>query len=174
NEITAVAEANSGEQGALENLGFDGAQVSTDVRDTIDITTATLTNVGSGNEDSGSVTYTVNLDHAPQADQSFTLSLSNGQTETITVLANETSASLPLSWGNAAVAGDTPLDGYPDSDVYKEADFNLAVTDFVKDGDGGNFEDLQVADNSIAVVISDTSDVTGLSLTAATDLTGAG
>ncbi|MDO6440732.1 immunoglobulin-like domain-containing protein [Marinobacter sp. 2_MG-2023] len=139
----------------FENLGAPSVG-TVEITDSIDITTATLTSSGSGDEDNGSITYTVNLDNAPQADQSFSITLSNGQTASIQVAAGATSGEVTFGWGTGAVAGTQALDGYPDGDVYVEDDVALTVDDFVADGSGGNFEQLDVVNDSTDITISDT------------------
>ena len=128
------------------------------IGDSKDTTTATLTSAGSGNEDSGSIIYTVTLNNATQGAQNFSFQLSNGQTVNVTVAAGATTGTVKLGWGSGLTAGATQLAGYPNSDVFKEADVNLAASDFKAVGTGGNFEDLAVANNSTAVVIGDTID----------------
>ncbi|WP_309043112.1 immunoglobulin-like domain-containing protein [Marinobacter sediminicola] len=167
NAITSVAEANAGDPKAFESLTFDGTAVSTAISDTTDTTTATLSSVGSGDEDSGSITYTISLDNAPQGAQAFDLELSNGQTATITVAAGANTGSVTFGWGSGLVAGAVQLAGYPDSDVHLEPDDVLSVDSITASGTGGNFEDLVVADNSTDLTISDSIDTSTATLTSA-------
>ncbi|WP_221627178.1 immunoglobulin-like domain-containing protein [Halopseudomonas xiamenensis] len=139
----------------FEQLGSPSVG-TVELTDSIDDTTATLTVSGSGDEDNGSITYTVTLDNPPQADQKFNVTLSNGQTVEITVPANGTSGSITFGWGTGAVAGTQPLTGYPDGDVYVEPDFDLEVTDFVAVNNAGNFENLVTQDDTTPITISDT------------------
>ncbi len=127
-----------------------------ELTDSIDDTTATLKVSRSGDEDNGSITYTVTLDNEPQAAQDFSVTLSNGQTVIITVAAGASTGSITFGWGTGAVAGTQPLTGYPDGDVYIEPDFELEVTDFVAVGNGGNFENLVTENETTAITISDT------------------
>ncbi|MCK9528813.1 MAG: retention module-containing protein, partial [Syntrophales bacterium] len=62
-------------------VGEEPPETPPDLPDLIEAT-ATLTSEGWGDEDAGTVTYTVTVDHAPQADQDFTFTLSNGQVVT--------------------------------------------------------------------------------------------
>src|SRR5690554_4966505 len=158
------------EGGNYESLNSD-TTVSIDTVDDSDITSATLTSSGSGNEDHGSVTYTVTLPEgaAPQGEQSFQLTLSNNQVVTITVPADALTGSVTLAWGDQAGEGTVGLEGYPNSDVYLEDDFELAVTEFVADGNGGNYENLAVTDASEAIVIGDTIDTVTATLSSNVD-----
>lgn len=140
-----------------------------ELTDSVDLTTATLTSSGSGDEDNGSVTYTVTLDNPAQDAQDFTIELSNGQTETITVAAGATTGDITFGWGSGAVAGTQALAGYPDADVYLEPDFDLTVDSFVADGNGGNLEQLDVTNDTTAITISDTQTPTTITLS---DITG--
>ncbi|MDO6823559.1 immunoglobulin-like domain-containing protein [Marinobacter sp. 1_MG-2023] len=139
----------------FENLGAPSVG-TVEITDSIDITTATLTSSGSGDEDNGSITYTINLDNAPQADQSFSITLSNGQTASIQIAAGATSGEVAFGWGTGAVAGTQALDGYPDGDVYVEDDVALTVDDFAAVGNGGNFEQLDLVNDSTGITIADT------------------
>ncbi|MFW8567385.1 immunoglobulin-like domain-containing protein, partial [Orrella sp. 11846] len=139
----------------FENLVL-GGEATVSVSDTIDTTTATLTSAGSGDEDNGSVTYTVTLDHAPQHEaQDFKLTLSNDQEVIVTVAAGTTTGSVTLGWGSGLTGGAILLKDYPDSDVYKEPDFTLSA-ELAVSGTGGNFEKLVVDNQSTGVTISDT------------------
>ncbi|WP_100639511.1 immunoglobulin-like domain-containing protein [Marinobacter salexigens] len=155
----------SGTGGNFESLVVVDNSTDLTIADTIDTTTATLTSVGGGDEDNGSITYTVDLSNAPQADQLFSLTLSNGQTANISVAAGSTSGTITFGWGTGVAAGAQPLAGYPDSDAHLEPDFDLTVTDFAALGNSGNFEDLAVVDNSTDLTITDSIDITTAVLT---------
>jgi hypothetical protein len=75
--------------------------------DSINTTTATLTSAGEGNEDAGSITYTVNLSHVTDGAQDFKLTLSNGQEVTITVAAGAATAPSLLGCRTATGHGGT-------------------------------------------------------------------
>lgn len=142
----------------------DGDAIQTDLN--ISITpTATLTSDGSGNEDSGSATYTVTLGSEAKEAQAFDVTLTNGQTITITVGAGETTGSLKLGWGADLGLGMQQLDGYPNSDPYSEADFALEVTAF-EPGAGNSIQNLDASDQSESITIGDTIDVTSATITA--------
>lgn len=121
--------------------------------------TATLTSEGSGDEDSGQVTYTVTLGSIATEAQSFDVTLTNGQTITITVAAGQATGSVALGWGDALTEGKQQLGGYPNSDPYEEADFALEVTTFEPSATGSSIP-LDVQDQSGAITIGDTPDVT--------------
>ena len=150
--------------------GSGNPTVSVDVDDTTDTVTATLTSRGSGDEDDGSVTYTVDLTGSPgavdpEADQVFDVVL-NTQTIQVTVLAGATSGSTTVAWGNQTGEGTVGLTGYPDSDVFLESDFTLSVSSITAVDNAGNYENLVTADSSTGVVIGDTPDTVTATLTA--------
>ncbi|SUY70294.1 retention module-containing protein [Comamonas terrigena] len=144
-----------------------GSPASTDVVDDGDQTVATLTSAGEGNEDAGSITYTVTLNNATQGAQDFKLTLSNGQEVTITVAAGAATGTVTVGWGTELPPGTVALEGYPDSDVFKEDNVSLTVDGFAADGSGGNFEDLDVVNSSTPVVIGDSINTTTATLTSA-------
>src|SRR5690606_999814 len=89
-------------------------------------TTARLTVSGAGDEDSGTITYTVTLNHAPKRDpQEFQIVLNNEQTLDLTLAVGQLTTSAVVAWGAGAPEGSILLDGYPDSDVYAEPEFAL-------------------------------------------------
>jgi hypothetical protein len=152
--------------GGFDNVTINNPTVTISITDTIDTTEAILTSTGDGDEDNGSVTYTVTVpqETPPQGDQEFTITLSNGQTETIVIPAGQNSGSITLAWGNQSTSDTISLEGYPNSDVYSETDFILDVTNVQIVGNGGNYEDLIVTDNSSNVVIEDSIDTTYVSI----------
>ena len=137
------------------------------IGDTTTATTATLTSIGSGNEDSGSISYTVTLPSgsAPQGDQHFDVTLSNNQVIEVIVKAGALSGTTTVAWGSATTSNTVPLSGYPNSDVYKEADYSLTASKIEANGNGGNYEELQVINKASAVTIGDTITVTTATLT---------
>lgn len=151
--------------GNFEAVDLSGATATAQISDTIDTTTAALTSEGKGNEDAGSVTYTVTLDNAPEADQEFKLTLSNGQVVTLTVAAGELSGEVTLAWGVEIPPDAVALQGYPDSDVFAEENFELSA-EIVAVGNGGNFEQLVVENNSEPMSIGDSVDTVTLTVIA--------
>lgn len=151
--------------GNFEAVDLSGATATAQISDTIDTTTAALTSEGKGNEDAGSVTYTVTLDNAPEADQEFKLTLSNGQVVTLTVAAGELSGEVTVAWGVEIPPDAVALQGYPDSDVFAEENFELSA-EIVAVGNGGNFEQLVVENNSEPVSIGDSVDTVTLTVIA--------
>lgn len=149
--------------GGYSTLVVNDQNVVTVIDDTIDTTHAVLTSEGGGDEDVGSVTYTVELDNAPQADQQFQLTLSNGQVVMLTVEAGATSGSVTVAWGVEIPPDAVALKGYPDSDVYAEEAFELSA-EIVAVGNGGNFEALDVVNESSPVTIGDSFDTTTVTL----------
>ncbi|MFO7784227.1 MAG: retention module-containing protein, partial [Desulfatiglandales bacterium] len=126
---------------------------------------ATLTSQGSGDEDSGAVTYTVTMEVAPSVDQAFTFELTNGQVVTVTVAAGALSGSTTLAWGD--FEGDAGLTGYPDPDVYLEPDFEQSVVEGTFQGVDStvNYDELTLNDESTPVTIGDTIDTVTATLT---------
>lgn len=151
--------------GNFEAVEFSDATATAQISDTIDTTTAALTSEGQGNEDAGSVTYTVTLDNAPEADQEFKLTLSNGQVVTLTVAAGALSGEVTVAWGVEIPPDAVALQGYPDSDVFTEENFELSA-EIVAVGNGGNFEQLVVENNSEPVSIGDSVDTVTLTVIA--------
>ncbi len=133
NTITAVAN-NSSEAGALEAVAIDtdNASVSTDITDTIDNTTVTLS---SADVDEGAdITITATVDNAPEAD--LVLTLDNG--ETITIAAGATSNSVTFA---------NPL-----SDIDSDQQLTFSVTA----SSGGNYESLDMT-SMVDVLVTDTN-----------------
>jgi len=149
-----------------------GSPASTDVVDDGDQTVATLTSTGEGNEDTGSITYTVTLNNATDGAQDFKLTLSNGQEVTITVAAGAATGTVTVGWGAELPPGTVALDGYPHSDVFAEDNVSLTVDGFAAEGSSGNFEDLDVVNDSTPVVIGDSINTTTVTLSDSTVLVG--
>ncbi|SMQ27817.1 surface adhesion protein [Pseudomonas helmanticensis] len=130
--------------GNFENLVVDKTPAVTDVTDTIDNSTVSLTATASTTE-GGVVVYTASVT-APVTGAPVVVTLSNGQTITIPVGAS--SGSVNFTAPNDALAGGNTLSVKIDG------------------ASGGNYENL-VADKTPAVTsVSDTIDTTNLSLTA--------
>lgn len=151
--------------GNFEAVEFSDATATAQISDTIDTTTAALTSVGKGDEDAGSVTYTVTLNNTGEADQEFQITLSNGQVVTLTVAAGELSGEVTVAWGVEIPPDAVALQGYPDSDVFAEENFELSA-EIVAVGNGGNFEQLVVENNSEPVSIGDSVDTVTLTVIA--------
>ena len=146
--------------GGYDNVDVTGATSTINISDTVDTTTAILTSSGDGDEDSGSITYTVNVDYPPQNDQEFIIELSNGQTQTIIVPAGELNGSITFAWGDLETNTSIGLNGYPDSDSTKEEGFTLNIINFSAVGNSGNYENLVTVNESTDVTIEDTIDTT--------------
>ncbi|OOH82530.1 large adhesive protein [Pseudomonas koreensis] len=130
--------------GNFENLVVDKTPAVTDVTDTIDNSTVSLTATASTTE-GGVVVYTVSVT-APVTGSPVVVTLSNGQTITIPVGAS--SGSVNFTAPNDALAGGNTLSVKIDG------------------ASGGNYENL-VADKTPAVTsVTDTVDTTNLSLSA--------
>ncbi|WRH92595.1 LapA family giant adhesin [Pseudomonas fluorescens] len=130
--------------GNFENLVVDKTPAVTDVTDTIDNSTVSLTATASTTE-GGVVVYTASVT-APVTGSPVVVTLSNGQTITIPVGAS--SGSVNFTAPNDALAGGNTLSVKIDG------------------ASGGNYENL-VADKTPAVTsVTDTVDTTNLSLSA--------
>ncbi|QQN99099.1 retention module-containing protein [Pseudomonas sp. SW-3] len=130
--------------GNFENLVKDPADAVTDVTDTVDTSTVSLTATSSVAE-GGTVVYTASVT-APVTGSPVVVSLSNGQTITIPV--GSSSASVNYVAPNDALAGGS----------------SLSVK--IDDAKGGNYEKLDVDGKSADTSVTDSADTTTLSLTA--------
>ncbi|WP_434570446.1 retention module-containing protein [Pseudomonas sp. Z3-8] len=130
--------------GNFENLVPNTAPVVTDVTDTLDTSTVSLTatsTVGEG----GTVVYTASV-NAPVTGAPLVVTLSNGQSITIPVGAS--SGSVNFTAPNDALAGGS----------------NLSVK--IDDAKGGNYENLEIDGKPADTAVTDTQDTTGLTLSA--------
>ena len=124
----------------------------TEITDTIDTTTATLTASPSVTE-GGVITYTVTLSNPAQTP--VTVTLSNGQT--ITVEAGKSTGSVDFQT--------------PANDVYSNGS---TVSTTITGATGGNFEQLTPNPTPAETVISDSIDTTTATLTASPSVTEGG
>ncbi|MBK0155677.1 retention module-containing protein, partial [Pseudomonas sp. S75] len=124
----------------------------TQITDTIDTTTATLTATPSVTE-GGVITYTVSLNNPAQTP--VTVTLSNGQT--ITVDAGKSSGSIDFQT--------------PANDVYNNGS---TVNTTITSATGGNFENLVPNPTPAQTVINDSVDTTTATLTATPSVTEGG
>ncbi|BCV35063.1 type I secretion C-terminal target domain-containing protein [Shewanella chilikensis] len=138
------------EGGNYEELDL-GNSVDTQVNDTIDTTTITLTAPAEVSE-GGSITYTATVNNAPETD--LVLTLSNGAS--ITIAAGQTEGTVTV---------DAPTD-----DVYQDGE-TLSVN--VTGAEGGNYEDLDLG-NSVDTTVNDTIDTTTITLTAPAEVSEGG
>ncbi|MBC3210428.1 large adhesive protein, partial [Pseudomonas sp. SWRI111] len=130
--------------GDFENLVTSTAPAVTTVNDTVDTSTVSLSataNVAEGE----TVVYTATVT-APVTGSPVIVSLSNGQT--ITIAVGETTGSVNYVAPNSPLAGGS----------------SLSVT--IDGATGGNFEKLVVDGKAADTVVSDTTDITNLNLTA--------
>ncbi|BAQ78020.1 retention module-containing protein [Pseudomonas sp. St29] len=130
--------------GNFENLETNPAPAVTDVTDTIDTSTVSLTATPSVAE-GGIVVYTASVS-APVTGSPVVVTLSNGQTITIPV--GESSGTVNFTAPNDALAGGSSL------------------TTTITKADGGNYEKLEINDKPAETSVTDTPDTTTLSLTA--------
>ncbi len=136
--------------GNYENLDL-GNSVDTQVNDTIDTTTVTLTAPAEVNE-GGQISYTATVNNAPETD--LVLTLSNGAS--ITIAAGQTSGTVTV---------DAPTD-----DVYQDGE---TLTVNVTGAQGGNYENLDLG-NSVDTQVNDTIDTTTVTLTAPAEVNEGG
>ncbi|RKJ87550.1 retention module-containing protein [Aeromonas veronii] len=122
------------------------SKVTTDVADTVDTTTVTLSAPGQVNE-GGQITYSASVNNAPQSD--LVLTLSNGAS--ITIKAGELSGSVTV---------DAPSD-----DVYKDGS---SLTVSITGSSGGNYEQLDTS-SKVTTEVADTVDTTTVTLSSATN-----
>ncbi|MCO7614777.1 type I secretion C-terminal target domain-containing protein, partial [Pseudomonas chlororaphis] len=130
--------------GNFENLVTNPAPAVTDVTDTIDTSTVSLTATPSVAE-GGTVVYTASVT-APVTGSPVVVTLSNGQTITIPV--GESSGTVNFTAPNDALAGGS------------------ALSTTITKADGGNYEKLEISDKPAETSVTDTPDTTTLSLTA--------
>ncbi|WPP00031.1 retention module-containing protein [Pseudomonas sp. HR96] len=130
--------------GGFDTLTPSTTPATTQVTDSIDTTTASLTATPSVTE-GGVITYTATLTSAAQT--AVSLTLSNGQT--ITIDAGKTTGTVDFQT--------------PANDVYNNAS---TVSTTITAATGGNFENLVPSTTPATTQISDSIDVTNLSLTA--------
>ncbi|MGF6516418.1 surface adhesion protein [Pseudomonas sp. BT76 TE3572] len=130
--------------GNFENLVTSPAAAVTEVTDTINTSTVSLTANGTVAE-GGTVVYTASVT-APVTDSPVVVTLSNGQTITIPV--GSSSGSVNFVTPNDALAGGG----------------SLSVK--IDDAKGGNYEKLEVSGKPADTSITDTTDTTTVSLTA--------
>ncbi|PYC28043.1 type I secretion protein [Pseudomonas protegens] len=130
--------------GNFENLVTNPAPAVTDVTDTIDTSTVSLTATPSVAE-GGTVVYTASVT-APVTGSPVVVTLSNGQTITIPV--GESSGTVNFTAPNDALAGGS----------------SLSTT--ITKADGGNYEKLEISDKPAETSVTDTPDTTTLSLSA--------
>jgi len=128
--------------GSFVQINFDSTPTVTQITDTIDTTTVTLTGDAAVNE-GGAITYTATLSNA--AHGAVTVTLENGAVITI---------------GDGEKTGTVvvPVQG---DDAYRDGE-TLSVG--IKSATGGNFENL-VAQGTVETVVSDTIDTTTVTLT---------
>ena len=130
--------------GNFENLAINSTPAVTNVTDTLDTSTVTLTATPSVAE-GGTIVYTATV-NAPVTGSPVVVSLANGQTITIPV---------GQSSGTAT--------GAVNNDVYQG---HAAVTNSITNVSGGNYENLVANQTSVSTAITDVQDTTTVSLTA--------
>ncbi|MGB2520131.1 retention module-containing protein, partial [Shewanella algae] len=131
---TLTVNVTGAQGGNYENLDL-GNSVDTQVNDTIDTTTVTLTAPAEVNE-GGQISYTATVNNAPETD--LVLTLSNGAS--ITIAAGQTSGTVTV---------DAPSD-----DVFVDAE---TLTVGIDSAQGGNFENLDTSDTA-STLVNDTTD----------------
>ncbi|MGY2443455.1 retention module-containing protein, partial [Pseudomonas sp. SDO52101_S400] len=130
--------------GNFENLVPSTVPAVTEVTDTIDTTTVKLTATESAAE-GGTVTYTATVG-APVTGSPVTVTLANGQTITIEV--GKTTGTITTTAPNDALNGHEPL------------------TNSINGVTGGNYENLVADKTPVSTTVTDTVDITNLTLSA--------
>ncbi|MGN8259995.1 retention module-containing protein, partial [Pseudomonas sp. SMSB3] len=130
--------------GNFENLAINSTAAVTNVTDTIDTSTVTLTATPSVAE-GGTIVYTASVG-APVTGSPVVVSLANGQTITIPVGQSSGTATAAVS-----------------NDVYQGHD---AVTNSITSVSGGNFENLVANSDTVSTTVTDVQDTTTVTLSA--------
>ncbi|APO52416.1 immunoglobulin-like domain-containing protein [Bradyrhizobium diazoefficiens] len=151
--VSATISTASG--GNFEHLVVNGTPAVTQITDTIDDTTVSLTATPSITEADTSITYTATLSHPAQAGQPVTVTLSTGDVITI---------------AGGASSGSVVHTVVPNEDVYLDP---TSVSATISTASGGNFEHLVVNSTPAVTQITDTIDDTTVSLTATPSITEA-
>ncbi|MDH0647106.1 retention module-containing protein, partial [Pseudomonas sp. GD03867] len=149
-QISATITGTSGGNGLI--ITPDTTPAVTQITDTVDTTTATLTATPSVTE-GGVITYTVTLTNPAQTP--VTVTLSNGQT--VTIEAGRSSGSVDFQT--------------PPNDVYNNGS-NVSTT--ITGATGGNFENLVANPTPAQTTITDSVDTTTATLTATPSVTEGG
>ena len=150
--ISAAISSTSG--GNFENVAIDTTAATTSITDTIDMTTVSLSATGSITEAGGTVTYTASVDNATDTD--MTVTLDNG--EVITIAAGDTSGSVDVTVAS-------------DEDAIIDAS---SISASITSTSGGNFENVAIDTTAATTAITDTIDITTVSLSATGSITEAG
>ncbi|CAM4118955.1 Putative secreted protein (Type I secretion substrate) [Pseudomonas reidholzensis] len=130
--------------GNFENLAINSAPAVTNVSDTVDTSTVSLTATPSVAE-GASIVYTASVT-APVTGNPVVVTLTNGQTITIAVGQSSGTVSTPVA-----------------NDVYQG---NPAVTNSISNVSGGNYENLVANKTAVTTTITDVQDTTTVSLSA--------
>ncbi|MEY9132021.1 hypothetical protein ABIE79_003488 [Bradyrhizobium diazoefficiens] len=151
--VSATISTASG--GNFEHLVVNSTPAVTQITDTIDDTTVSLTATPSITEADTSITYTATLSHPAQAGQPVTVTLSTGDVITI---------------AGGASSGSVVHTVVPNEDVYLDP---TSVSATISTASGGNFEHLVVNSTPAVTQITDTIDDTTVSLAATPSITEA-
>ncbi|QXH48832.1 LapA family giant adhesin [Pseudomonas xanthosomatis] len=130
--------------GNFENLAVNSTPAVTNVTDTIDTTTVTLTATNSVAE-GGTIVYTATVG-APVTGSPVTVTLTNGQTITI-----------PVGQSSGTATGSVT------NDVYQG---HAPVTNGISNVSGGNYENLVANKTPVSTTVTDVQDTTTVTLTA--------
>jgi T1SS-143 domain-containing protein len=134
--------------GNFENLSINTAPAITQVTDTIDTTTVSLTATSSITEAGGTILYTATLTNPAQVGHPVKITLSNGEIITIAGGASQGSVSHTVA---------------ANEDVYLDA---TSVSATISTATGGNFENLSINTAPAITQVTDTIDTTTVTLTA--------
>ena len=140
NRITSV----EGDDSLIPNTDT----VRVEIVDTIDTTNATLTSAITGDENAATVTYTMTLDVAPTAEETFTFNV-DGNPQTITVEAGQTTGATTVIIN--------------DPDVFTDTDAVGAPTDLTATNNSG-YENLNPVNSATPHTATETIDTTTVTL----------
>ncbi|WP_438825961.1 beta strand repeat-containing protein [Pseudomonas fluorescens] len=138
--------------GNFENLAINSTPAVTNVTDTLDTSTVTLTATPSVAE-GGTIVYTATV-NAPVTGSPVVVSLTNGQTITI-----------PVGQSSGTATGAVT------NDVYQG---HAAVTNSITSVSGGNYENLVANQAPVSTAVTDVQDTTTVTLTATPSVAEAG
>ncbi|MBP9527486.1 MAG: type I secretion C-terminal target domain-containing protein [Laribacter sp.] len=153
--ITKVEQANAGQPGAFEELGFRPDAVQTQVQDNSDEVKVTLA-APDAIVEGQLINYTVSLSAQAKQDVTVTLKLPDGSDETVVIKAGSSSAEYSF---------DGKYD--PAGDVYRDAQTVSASITGVEQanaGQPGAFERLVVNPGTVQTQVNDDADVTHLTI----------
>ncbi|WP_407314151.1 retention module-containing protein [Pseudomonas sp. nanlin1] len=149
-QTVTITGVDAGKDGNLEAINFNGASASTVINDKVDTTAVTLAADKASAVEGDTITYTATLANGVKTESELVLTLSNGATVTFAAGSN-------TGTGTYVVP----------NDVFKDATATQTVTiTGVDAGKNGNLEAINFNGASASTVISDSVDITAVTLAA--------